>query len=759
RESGAADGSESTLASSLHRSQSGVYTCAASNSLGNASNSATFSVSVLYPPYSQGSAQCQRETREIQSLSSARCPATPSQRGSSGGHTVSGQRVRNSTGTGLYLPRALRQHTGEWRCEVESCAQHFCWRESDIQRYGFSPTDACGTPPGHLRSTPLQLESWQEAGSMPPAKSMLRNQEPAATKPSMVSSCEEGAFCSAVPQSSEPRLQIARVGLSDSGQYICRAWNSLGSTESQPVSLQVVQSPPSHRRHRRRSSGPSGRRQICRLDLPSGRQPAADDPLVEAAGPTGDRRTSLLATESGGPVYSQTSGTASTLNSAARTQRYSVAAETDTGGILFAEAVMSPGKRCSWRSGLVVEVPPEITNARDKKVGTANDPRSASLICSFILRIGQSASTWLRSRPFDRVFEVVIAILKPDAPADSSDYRTLAWDALLPPPWVTRGSMGACQPACKVLGPRLELHSLVDVTPLMLWQGPGLYEGVGRQLVATTAHAAAAAVDQPRWIGTCAVAESFTQRRLANCDRRTVTDAICARCKDGGDTGAEFGSKPAHHLLNPGEETQLRLSSATQIYRVSLCLKYRVSLPQCQPQPSFWLPAVARQFVRTLCLSLVCLCVRRCGSSGGGGARGTTNHKSAVMIETTKTTIFKGFNERLLTLTRSCMYTCCCWGLVLTDRSSNQTQETCVDSGSFSCTNGSSASPVPQPAAQPQMYRPWTSRVSWCSSISFIKIIKSKILRFFAASYCSDDVTDSGCNFSTSVSRASADSP
>uniref|UniRef100_A0A1I8IMN1 Secreted protein n=1 Tax=Macrostomum lignano TaxID=282301 RepID=A0A1I8IMN1_9PLAT len=170
--------------------------------------------------------------------------------------------------------------------------------------------------------------------------------------------------------------------------------------------------------------------------------------------------------------------------------------------------------------------------------------------------------------------------------------------------------------------------------------------------------------------------------------------------------------------------------------------------------------------VATLCLSLVCLCVRRCGSSGGGGVRGTTNHKSVGVDRDDQ-------NNHLQRLQRKTsnsdaelhvhvvshqsasirrqrpqlpdQFVCSnstnsavAGGLVLTDRSSNQTQETCLDSGSFSCTNGSSASPVPQ-LQQPQVY-----------SLG----LQSQLVQhqLHQASYCSDDVTDSGCYFSTSVS-------
>uniref|UniRef100_A0A1I8FEC7 GPS domain-containing protein n=1 Tax=Macrostomum lignano TaxID=282301 RepID=A0A1I8FEC7_9PLAT len=129
--------------------------------------------------------------------------------------------------------------------------------------------------------------------------------------------------------------------------------------------------------------------------------------------------------------------------------------------------------------------------------------------------------------------------------------------------------------------------------------------------------------------------------------------------------------------------------------------------------------------VATLCLSLVCLCVRRCGSSGGGGARGTTNHKSGpVMIRgDQKTTIFKGFNERLLTLTRSCMYT---WRLV------------------WILAVSAAARMAAQRVLWPQLQQPQMYSLGLQSQLQ---------------SYCSDDVTDSGCNFSTSVIAASADSP
>uniref|UniRef100_A0A1I8F6Q0 HIPK2 n=1 Tax=Macrostomum lignano TaxID=282301 RepID=A0A1I8F6Q0_9PLAT len=166
-----------------------------------------------------------------------------------------------------------------------------------------------------------------------------------------------------------------------------------------------------------------------------------------------------------------------------------------------------------------------------------------------------------------------------------------------------------------------------------------------------------------------------------------------------------------------------------------------------------------RAVVATLCLSLVCLCVRRCGSSGGGGARGTTNHKSAgddrddqnnhlqrLQRKTSNSDAELHVHVHPTAETSTSRPICvlkldkfsCCWGLVLTDRSSNQTQETCVDSGSFSCTNGSSTSPVPQ-LQQPQMY-----------SLG----LQSQLVQhqLHQASYCSDDVTDSGCYFSTSVS-------
>uniref|UniRef100_A0A1I8F7W3 Fibronectin type-III domain-containing protein n=1 Tax=Macrostomum lignano TaxID=282301 RepID=A0A1I8F7W3_9PLAT len=151
--------------------------------------------------------------------------------------------------------------------------------------------------------------------------------------------------------------------------------------------------------------------------------------------------------------------------------------------------------------------------------------------------------------------------------------RTLAWDRLLLT-W-SPGFDGGLPTRLQVLGRgwnstagrvssfelwanislgRMELGQLhpdttysISVTPVNAL-GKGLaYEGVGAPLVATTAHLRLPAVDQPRWDRDSAVLRFLPG--AGDCDVDS-DGCYCARL-------------------------QLRLSSATQIYRVSLCLKVR----------------------------------------------------------------------------------------------------------------------------------------------------------------------------------------
>uniref|UniRef100_A0A1I8FDT5 G_PROTEIN_RECEP_F2_3 domain-containing protein n=1 Tax=Macrostomum lignano TaxID=282301 RepID=A0A1I8FDT5_9PLAT len=174
--------------------------------------------------------------------------------------------------------------------------------------------------------------------------------------------------------------------------------------------------------------------------------------------------------------------------------------------------------------------------------------------------------------------------------------------------------------------------------------------------------------------------------------------------------------KAAHHLLKPGEETQSEAEQCDyKFIGYPLCLKVRPDV--CgSPYTSTTYMAVIESVclsvnrshhlvtcgcaavVATLCLSLVCLCVRRCGgSSGGGGARGTTNHKISRLQRLQRKTsnsdaelhvhvVSHPVSQHPTAETSTSRPICvlkldkfsCCWGLVLTDRSSNQTQETCV---------------------------------------------------------------------------------
>uniref|UniRef100_A0A1I8F3P1 Neural_ProG_Cyt domain-containing protein n=1 Tax=Macrostomum lignano TaxID=282301 RepID=A0A1I8F3P1_9PLAT len=137
--------------------------------------------------------------------------------------------------------------------------------------------------------------------------------------------------------------------------------------------------------------------------------------------------------------------------------------------------------------------------------------------------------------------------------------------------------------------------------------------------------------------------------------------------------------------------------------------------------------------VATLCLSLVCLCVRRCGSSGGGGARGTTNHKSAGDDRDDQ-------NNHLQRLQR---------------KTSNSDAELHVHVVSHQ--SASIRRQRPQLPDQFFQLHEWQLSESCASAAAAADVqpwTQSQLVQhqLHQASYCSDDVTDSGCNFSTSVS-------